>query len=161
MNSMIALNFLPQDQINLSHSHEKNELKRYRWLALTFLPFDSSISSLMSAIGLECVRRLLSLQEIARKMELEACIDTDNFEKLPLVKTNSQHFFVVDKTMGYQFLARAEEAAQESCSFYRWLLETNATPELHRTLFDFVTQKDSEYLVLQECREQWSMIRSL
>lgn len=154
MNNLAALSLLPQEQLNLAYSNETAELKRYRWLALTFLPFDSSVSRLMTAISMECMHRLCNLQEVARKMELGACINTEQQGNIHLLNTKVQHFFVVDDQMGHQILAKAEEAAKVSWTFFCWLLETNATPELHNTLFDFVTQKNNEYRVLQECREQ-------
>jgi hypothetical protein len=157
MNNLAALTLLPQEQLNLAYSNETAELNRYRWLALAFLPFDSSVSRLMTAISTECVHRLCSLQEVASKMELGACIHSDQSGEGSLLAANSRHFFVVDDGMGRQLLARAEEAAQMSCKFFGWLLETNATPELHSTLFNFVTQKNNEYHVLQECREQWKL----
>lgn len=157
MSNLLALTFLPQEQIALAHSHEKNELHRYRWLALTFLPFDSSVSRLMTAIGMECVHRLCNLQEVASKMGLGACIYNDQLRQAPLLKINNQHFFVVDKPMGRELISKAEEDAKVSCTFFNWLLETNATPELHKTLFNCATQKTNECRVLQECREQWKL----
>ncbi|SBR51588.1 hypothetical protein [Halomonas sp. HL-93] len=158
MNDLTALTFLPQEQILLTHSHETIELNRYRWLALTFLPFDSSVSGLMNAIGLECVHRLCSLQEVAQKMELGACVSNlDKLVERPLINNNSQHFFIIDKSMGHQVLIMAEEAAKVSCDFFGWLLETNAIPELHNIFFAFVAQKEKEYRILQECRLQWGV----
>ncbi len=154
MNNLSALSLLPQEQLNLACSNEISELKRYRWLALIFLPFDTSVSRLMTAISMECVHRLCNLQEVARKMELGACINTEQLGKIHFLKTKEQHFFVVDDQMGHQMLAKAEEAAQGACAFFGWLLETNATPELHNILFDFVKQKQNEYRILQDCREQ-------
>lgn len=154
MNNLAALSLLPQEQLNLAYSNEAGELKRYKWLALTFLPFDSSVSRLMTAISMECVHRLCNLQEVARKMDLCACVNAETLEKSPLLNTKESHFFVVDDQMGDQILASAEEAAKLSCAFFGWLLETNATPELHNTLFQFVTQKSNEFRIIQECREQ-------
>lgn len=59
--------------------------------------------------------------------------------------------------MGHQMLVMAEEAAKVSCTFFGWLLETNAIPELHKTFFDFVAQKEKEYRIIQECRLQWGV----
>ncbi|AQU82264.1 MULTISPECIES: hypothetical protein [unclassified Halomonas] len=154
VNNLAALTFLPQEQLNLAHSCEIADLNRYRWLALTFLPFDSSVSHLMSAIGMECVHRLCNLQDVARKLGLGACVNAEPVEVSPPLNIKSSHFFIIDEPMGHQFLMRAEEAAKASYSFFNWLLETNATPELHNTLFNFVTQKNNEYRILQECREQ-------
>lgn len=157
MNNLTALNFLPQEQLNLAHSYEITELNRYRWLALTFLPFDSAVSHLMKAIGMECLHRICSLQEVARKMELGACVNAEQLSDNPLLNKSSQHFFVVDEAMGRKTLIKAEEAAKGTCTSFGWLLETNATPELHTLLFNFLTQKNNEYRVLQECREQWKL----
>ncbi|MFJ5537267.1 hypothetical protein [Vreelandella titanicae] len=154
VNNLTALNILPQEQLNLAHLHETSELNRYRWLTLSFQPFDSPISRLMSAIGMECAHRILNLQEVARQMELSACVNTDQMMKISLPNKNIQHFFVVDELMGRHALVGAEEAANATCTYFGWLLETNATPELHKLLFNCLTQKNNEYHVLQECREQ-------
>lgn len=158
MDKLVALNFLPQEQLNLANSHEKNELHRYRWLALSFLPLDPPVSRLMKAISMECVHRLRSLKEVAKEMDLVACVDDRPLKKPPpFFNKNRQHFFVVDEPMGRSFLEKAEEAARETYTFFGWLLETNATPELHQLLFNCMTQKKNEYHVLKECREQWKM----
>lgn len=157
MNYLTALTILPQEQIALAYSHETIELKRYRWLALTFLPFDPSISRLMGAMSTESALRLDDLRDRARKMEIGACVNTNSLEEVAFFPTQSQHFFIVNERMGHQVLIKAEEAAKTSHSFFDLLLETNATPELHSTLFNFVVQKNNEYHVLKECREQWNM----
>lgn len=83
--------------------------------------------------------------------------NVSQLKETPFFNKNSQHFFVVDENMGRQLLVNAEEAAEATYIFFSWLLETNATPELHQLLTTFVTQKNSEYRVLQECREQWKV----
>ncbi|MGY2462117.1 hypothetical protein [Vreelandella sulfidaeris] len=150
-------NFLPQEQLNLACLQEAKELNRYRGLSLSFLPFDSSISRLMNAIGMECDHRLHSLQAVASQMRLDVFANVSQLKETPFFNKNSQHFFVVDENMGRQLLVNAEEAAEATYIFFSWLLETNATPELHQLLTTFVTQKNSEYRVLQECREQWKV----
>lgn len=158
MDKLVALNFLPQEQLNLAYSHEKNELHRYRWLALSFLPIDPPVSRLMKMISMECVQRLRNVQDVAKMMDLVACTEELPIKKPPpFFNKNRQHFFVVDEPMGRKFLERAEEAAQETYVFFDWLLETNATPELHQLLFRFVTQKKNEHSIIKECREQWKI----
>ncbi|WP_404377600.1 hypothetical protein [Vreelandella aquamarina] len=157
MDNLTALTFLPQEQLDLAYLHEVRELNRYRGLALSFLPFDPPISRLMDAIGMECVHRLCSLQEVARQMELGACANANQQKEPPFFGKMTKHFFVVDENMGKQLLASAEKSAEATCVFFNWMLETNATPELHQLLFDFVTQKTKECLVLRECREQWGI----
>lgn len=156
MDNFTALIFLPQEQLNLAHSHEKSELNRYRCLALRYLPFNTAISRLMAAIGMECAHRLLSLQVVARCMELEACIDAHLLLETSLFNNNSQHFFVVNALMERQILVGALEAAKSTCTFFGWLLETNASPELHQPLFTFTAQKNKECRILQEYLDQWS-----
>lgn len=156
MDKLAALNFLPQEQLYLANSHEQNELHRYRWLALSFLPIAPPVSHLMQTIGMECVNRLDNLQNVAKQMNLQACIDELSLKKpYPFYSKKKPHFFVVDEPMGIQVLEGAEETARETCTFFSWLLETNATPELHQLLFSFVNQKNNEYRVIQECREHW------
>ncbi len=157
MNTLDALNLLPQEQLKLAHSYEITELNRYRWLALTFLPYDSTVSLLMKAIGIECLQRIFRLQEVARKMDLDACVNAEKMSDDSVLNKKSKHFFVVNNAMGRQALIRAEEAAKMTCTSFYWLLETNATPELHTLLFNFLKQKNNEYQVLRECREQWKL----
>ncbi|AJY50921.1 hypothetical protein [Halomonas sp. KO116] len=157
MDNLTALTYLPQDQLSLAYLHEVRELNRYRGLALSFLPFDPPISRLMDAIGMECVHRLCSLQEVASQMELGACANANQQKEPPFFNKVNKHLFVVDENMGKYLLANAEKSAEATCTFFGWLLETNATPELHQPLFDFVTQKTKECLVLRECREQWGV----
>lgn len=59
--------------------------------------------------------------------------------------------------MGQYLLVNAEKAAEATCTFFGWLLETNTTPELHQPLFDCVKQKTKECGVLRDCREQWGV----
>lgn len=156
MDKLIALNILPQEQLDLAYTHETNELNRYKWLALSFLPIDPPVSQLMSAIGTECLHRLCSLEDVARRMDLNACVNKRlRGEPPPFFNNNKQHFFVVNEQMGRQVLQRAVKAAKETFTLFGWLLETNATPELHRPFFSFTTQKNNEYQLLKECREQW------
>lgn len=150
-------NLLPHEQLNLACLQEAKELSRYRGLSLSFLPYDPPISRLMNTIGLECDHRLHSLQAVAGRMKLEVFTNVSQLKEAPFFNKNSQHFFVVDENMGRQLLVNAEEAAEATYIFFSWLLETNATPELHQLLTTFVTQKNSEYRVLQECREQWKV----
>lgn len=157
MVNLTALNSLPQDQLNLAYLYEARELNRYRSLVLSFLPFDPPVSRLMSAIGLECEQRLCNLQEVARWMALSPLPNVSQLKETPFVTKNCRHFFVVDENMGRQVLESAEKGAEATCTFFSWLLETNATPELHQPLSSFVAQKISEYRVLQECREQWKI----
>jgi|TARA_R110001583_G_scaffold9096_15_gene43013 hypothetical protein len=154
MDNFTALFFLPQDQINLVHSHETSEMNRYRWLALRYLPFDTPMSRLMTIIGQECVHRLLNLQEVASRMELGACIDVRSLPVTSYFDNNYQHFFVVDARMARQVLIEAVEAAKSTCTFISWLLETNATPELHQPLFIFSIQKNNEHRILQDYLDQ-------
>ncbi|MEA2117338.1 hypothetical protein [Halovibrio sp. HP20-50] len=157
MDNLTKLTFLPHDQLNLAYAYEVVELSRYRRLSLSFLPFDPSVSRLMNAIAMECECRLHNLQEVAKRMELDACVDACAMREPALLNINNEHFFVVDETMGRKALVSAEEAAKSSCLLFSWLLETNATPELHQPLFDFLKQKNNEYQVLFECGEQWNI----
>lgn len=154
MDHFTALIFLPQDQLNLAHSHETSEMNRYRWLALRYLPFDIPMSRLMTAIGQECVDRMLNLQEVARRMELGACINVRSLPITSYFESNCQHFFVVDALMRRQVLIGAVEAAKLTCTFFSCLLETNATPELHQPLFIFTAQKNNEHRILQDYLDQ-------
>lgn len=105
MEKIVFPNLLPYEQLDLAHSHELIELNRYRWLSLSFLPVDLSISRLMSSIGLECVHRLSKLHEAATQLGLGACVSDTPSWKLPsFYRNNSQHFFVIDKCMGQHLL---------------------------------------------------------
>lgn len=153
MDHMTALTLLPQEQLSIAHTHETGELNRYRRLALSFLPSAPHISRLMAALGVECEQRIQILRDVARQLELDACVSLAPPQESPFLARTSRHFFVVDPAMGHDVLVEAEEAAEVTCRLFAWLLETNATPELHRPLLAFVTQKNNEYRVIQECRE--------
>ncbi|WP_181870059.1 hypothetical protein [Halomonas sp. DQ26W] len=153
MNNMTALTLLPQEQLSTAHTHEAGELNRYRRLALSFLPLAPHISRLMAALGVECEQRIQALQNVARQLDLDACVDLKPPMESPFLARSSRHFFVVDEAMSQVVLKEAEEAAEVTCRLFAWLLETNATPELHRPLLAFVTQKNNEYRIIQECRE--------
>lgn len=155
MANITTLNLLPQEQLNLACLQEAREMNRYRCLSLSFLPFDLPVSRLMNTIGDESEHRLCSLQEVAKQMQLD--VNVSQLKETPFFNKNSKHFFVLDENMGRQMLVSAEEAAESTCAFFSWLLETNAAPELHPSLSSFVEQKNSEYQVLQECREQWKV----
>jgi hypothetical protein len=153
MDHMTALTLLPQEQLNIAHTHETGELNRYRRLALSFLPIAPHISRLMAALGIECEQRIQTLKNIASRLELDACVAMPPPQESPFLVWTSRHVFVVDEAMGHEVMREAEEAAEITCKLFAWLLETNATPELHRPLLAFVTQKNNEYRVIQECRE--------
>lgn len=156
MEKIVFPDFLPYEQLDLAHSHESMELNRYRWLALSFLPVDPYVSRLMSSIGLECVHRLSNFHEAAAQLGLDACVNDSPAWELPsCYRNSSQHFFVIDESMGQHLLEYAEESASETYIFFNYLLETNATPELHKILWDCVTQKNNEFKVVQEHRESW------
>lgn len=156
MKKIVFPNFLPHEQLDLAHSHESMELNRYRWLALSFLPVDPPVSHLMSSIGLECVHRLSSLHETAMQLGLGTCVNASPAWELPsFYRNSSQHFFVVDECMGRRLLEGAEKSASETYIFFNYLLETNATPELHKTLWNCVNQKNNELKVIKEYRECW------
>ncbi|GEN26817.1 hypothetical protein HVA01_04630 [Halovibrio variabilis] len=158
MNNLKKHNFLPQDQLNLAYSHEVIELNRYQRLSLSYLPFDQSVSRLMNAMAMECEHRLHNLQEVAKRMELDTCVDAGALMEPNFLNMNNDHFFVVDESMSRKTLVSAEESAKLSCVFFSWLLETNATPELHQSFFNFLKQKNNEYQVLYECGEQWGIV---
>ncbi|WP_083004524.1 hypothetical protein [Halomonas sp. GT] len=156
MEKIVFPNFLPYEQLDLAHSHESMELNRYRWLALSFLPVDPSVSRLMSSIGLECVHRLSNLHEAAVQLGLDACVNDPPAWELPsCYRNSSRHFFVIDERMGQHLLEYAEESASETYVFFNRLLETNATPELHKALWNCVNQKNNELKVIKEYRECW------
>ncbi|WP_075880787.1 hypothetical protein [Vreelandella massiliensis] len=156
MHKTIELSFLPQEQFEIAYSHEVLELNRYRWLALRFLPIDPQVSRLIGEISMECVGRLCKIEDLARKMELAACVNGLKLCVPPAAFNHSkQHFFIVDEVMGRKALETAEESARETHEFFVWMIKTNATPELHPLLLSFSHQKKNEYYVLQECRKSW------
>lgn len=155
MNMQASLLLLPQEQLTLASAHEMAELQRYRRLTLGFLPTAPQVSQLMASLGLQCESRLATLHQIASHLDLEACISTVPVNP-PNFEVTRQHFFVVDDGMAVQLLDQAILTAVESKRFFAWLLETNATPELHRPFIDFVSEKEAECHVLLEFREHHS-----
>lgn len=155
MIDLTALTFLPQEQLSLASAHERQEMHRYRRLALSFLPNAPHISRLMVMLGKECEQRLDALRCVAEQLDLSACVaPIDAKEKMSLTAVQ-RHFFIVDDAMAGEVLERALEAAHHSWYFSGRLLETNATPELHGPFLTFVNQKYEEYRILSECLEQW------
>lgn len=153
MVNVTALAALPQEQLALAYSHEVDELKRYRWLALNFLSTESTASCLMAAIGMECEQRLRELQKVARHMELDACVNELAPWATSVDDPASQRVVELDETVTQRILLQVESSAMETYRFFAWLLETNATPELHRPFLAFVNQKNNEYQVIREYRE--------
>ncbi len=153
MDNLTALTLLPQEQLSIAHTHETGELNRYRRLALSFLPIAPHISRLMAALGIECEERIQTLRNVARQLELDACVSLNPPRESPFLPRSPQHFFVVDDAMSRDALMATEDAAEVTCRLFAWLLETNATPELHRPLQAFVAQKNNEYRIIQELRE--------
>lgn len=160
MVNVTALTVLPQEQLALAYSHEAGELNRYQWLALSFLPSASPVSCLMAALGMECEQRLRVLQDVARHMELDACLNVRLPGETSVCSSTGQPVFGVDESIAQQMLVQAEKDAIETYSFFACLLETNATPELHRPFLAFVNQKNNEYHVIRECRESGCPARS-
>ncbi|EPC04614.1 hypothetical protein L861_04640 [Litchfieldella anticariensis FP35 = DSM 16096] len=155
MLDLTALTFLPQEQLSLASAHERQEMHRYRRLALSFLPNAPHISRLMVALGKESEQRLDALRCVAEQLDLSACVaPIDAKEKMSLT-TAQQHFFIIDDVMAGEVLEKALEAAQHAWYFAGRLLETNATPELHGPFLAFVDQKYAECRILSECLEQW------
>ena len=160
MVNVTALTALPQEQLALAYSHEVDEMKRYRWLALNFLSTESTVSCLMAAIGMECEQRLRELQKVARHMELDACVNELAPGATSVDDPASQHVIELDASVTQQILLQVESSAMETYRFFAWLLETNATPELHRPFLAFVNQKNNEYHVIREYRESCWPARS-
>lgn len=152
---------LPQEQITLVSHHEQQELQRYRRLALSLLPTAPHVSRLMATLGTQCEARLDTLREVARQLDLEACLHETQAEARHSLKHSRGHFFVVNGTMASDVLDEAVDAAHHSWHFFDTLLATNATPELYRPLHDFVRQKHAEYRVLEERRQEWRLEASL
>lgn len=153
MDKTQSLLLLPYEQLTLANAHETAELQRYRRLTLSFLPQAPQTSRLMATLGLQCEKRLDMLRQAARGLELEACI-REMPVCAPSFAWDQRHFFVVDDFMGDQVIEQAVRAAVESKNFFDWLLNTNATPELHQPLVNFVKEKEGECRVLLEFWEQ-------
>ncbi|PXX97595.1 hypothetical protein [Halomonas sp. LBP4] len=143
-----ALTLLPQEQLALASAHETQERRRYRGLARRLLATAPDAGHLMAELGRENEQRLETLQDVAGALGLEACIVADDAEEAPPGKR--QRLFVVDGPLERQALVQALEDAEDSRLFFDWLLETNATPELHRPLRDFAAQKRAECRILGE-----------
>lgn len=148
-----SLLLLPYEQLTLAWAHETGELQRYRRLTLSFLPHAPQTSRLMATLGLQCENRLETLRQSAEQLELEACVKaapTDN----PSYHLTHRNFFVVDNAMANQMIEQAVRSAVESKQFFEWLLNTNATPELHQPLVNFAREKKGECHVLLEFWDQ-------
>ncbi|MCE8015377.1 hypothetical protein HOP62_04720 [Halomonas sp. MCCC 1A17488] len=148
-----SLLLLPHEQLTLANTHEAAELRRYRRLALSFLPKAPQTSRLMATLGLQCEKRLDTLRQAARSLELDACVMALP-AGVPRCALNDRHFFIVDDATGNQVVEQAIRAAVESKNFFEWLVDTNATAELHQPFLSFAREKEGECRVLLEFWEQ-------
>lgn len=153
MDKTTTLLLLPHEQLTLANAHETAELQRYRRLTLSFLPRAPQTSRLMATLGLQCEKRLATLRQMAHHLELDACVRVEPVAAMSF-HTPHGHFFVIDDLMGEQMIEQAICTAVESKNYFEWLLNTNATPELHQLLLDFVREKEGECRVLLEFWEQ-------
>lgn len=146
---------LPQELLVLASSHEHHEMNRYQRLALRFLPFNAGISRLLEALATECEQRL-------REMKL-ACersrIPRPTLTVSPLSEQHNDdsqnHFFIISDEMAATVLAQALVGEHRSLRFYRQLLTSNATPELHSLIATSIKQSQAQCRILEESQDQW------
>ena len=141
------------EQLVLAHDHEHREMLRYRGLALSFLPTRPHVSRLMAALGIECERRLATLEELACHLELRDCLPTDSPRQRPQPDTHRLHLFIANQAMACQALGYALTAAHHSRQFSELLARFCHEPSLATVLGSFADQKHKECQLLQDARE--------
>ncbi|MBB3142669.1 hypothetical protein [Halomonas organivorans] len=147
-----TLTLLPQDELLQASTLEIEAGRRYRQLALSFLPYDADRSQRMTQLGIACEHRIDALKWAAESLGLGACV------ALPEALADRQGesnqgggFFIVDDATAELVWQEALEAALEDQRFARRLLAVNGTPELERPLLEYARQKAAECDVLMAC----------
>ncbi|RTR02453.1 hypothetical protein [Halomonas nitroreducens] len=144
-----TLTLLPQNELLQASTLELKTWRRYRQLALRFLPYDAELSNRMTELGVACERRLEALRWAADNLGLGACVDLPALQDEP-ARAHPERFFVVDGATADQLLQEAMAAAMEAHRIARQLQAVNGTPELERPLLEYARQKQLECHILME-----------
>ncbi|SDL64108.1 hypothetical protein SAMN05661010_02207 [Modicisalibacter muralis] len=148
---------LPQELLVLASSHEHYEMNRYRRLALRFLPFNAGISRLLEALATECEQRLHEMRVACERSGTPEPTLTVSPLRERYTDGSEKHFFVINVAMAATVLAEALNGEHQSLRFYRQLLASNATPELHPLIATFIKQSQVQCRILEESQGQWLM----
>ncbi|TDO15202.1 MULTISPECIES: hypothetical protein [Halomonas] len=144
---------LPEDQLMLSCDKQIQEKHHYRGFMLSFLTVDLAISHIMGELSRECEKRLASLIDTAKKLQLaEDLYTSEAYRNIP-ADIRRQHTFVVDDNNAQQALSHALAVADHSLCFHELLLESTRTPELRELLEQLVDQKRNACRIIEEIRE--------
>lgn len=146
---------LPRELLVLASTHERHEMNRYRRLALRFLPFNTGISRLLEALTTECEQRLHEMRLACERWRMPRSTLTVSPLREQHNDDSENHFFIISDEMVAKVMAQALIGEQQSLRFYRQLLTSNATPELHSLIATFIQQSQAQCRILEESQEQW------
>lgn len=146
-----TLTLLPQDELLQASTLELEASRRYRGLALSFLPYDADRSQRMTRLGTACEHRIDALKWAADSLGLGACVALpETLDERLDASSQGGHCFIVDDAMANRVWQEALDAAMEDHRFAQRLLAVNGTPELERPLLEYARQKAAECDVLLE-----------
>ncbi|MFG6179223.1 hypothetical protein ACGTN6_18445 [Halomonas sp. THAF12] len=146
-----TLTLLPQDELLQASILEIEASRRYRQLALSFLPYDADRSQRMTQLGIACEHRIDALKWAAESLGLGACVALpDTLSPSHGGSGQGGDCFIVDDATADLVWQETLDAALEGHRFARRLLGVNGTPELERPLLEYARQKASECDVLME-----------
>lgn len=154
MIDILTLTRLPQEQLALASSHERDDVFRYRRLALDFLHHSFSITRLMASLSRGCEKRLEALAAVANRLDLGACVAwPPKVSEDELSFSDWRQTLIINNAMASEAMLKAVSDAYRSKTLSCHLLETNSTPELETLLWIFSRQKHLEYNRLKAYHE--------
>ncbi|OUE38123.1 hypothetical protein BZY95_19005 [Billgrantia desiderata SP1] len=140
----IARRALALDELlTLAETHERAEVNRYRRLAFSFLPFDTSVSRLMASLGIQCEMRVEELRRLSRQLGLP----DDAIKQAAQVM--SPPLFIDTPLQAHETLAQAVIDAEHSLHFHRHLREASTVTALYPAQTAIIKQKQAEHVVLE------------
>ena len=146
---------LPRELLVLASSHEQHEMNRYRRLALRFLPFNAGIGRLLEALAMESEQRLRDMRLACDRLRLPRPALTVSPLQERYADGSESHFFIVNEEMAATALTQALSGERQSLRFYRQLLTSSATLELHALIAAFIKQSQAQCRILEESQDQW------
>lgn len=153
-----ARDYPTDEQLTFAHDLERREMQRYRGLALSFLPTRPHISRLMAALGIECERRLIALENLAERLHLRDCLPGGRpcwpQWRFRLSQAQPLYRFITDEAMACHTLAYALAAAEHSRQISELLAESCHTADVETLVGDFIEQKRNECRLLEEVQDR-------
>ncbi|MCC5884396.1 MAG: hypothetical protein JJU25_17400 [Halomonas sp.] len=130
--------------LTLAEAHERAEVIRYRRLAFSFLPFDTTVSRLMASLGVQCEMRVEELRRLSRQLGLP-----DIGSKQTTQTTTPPPLFIDTPLQAFEVLVQAVNDAENSKHFHKHLREVGTVPALYPAQTAMIKQKQAEHAVLE------------